>query len=95
MMGTTRWARIPLLPVKQENQNPTWAAQEAVFFKNNPNASFHITNGEKQQQNCCFLFSFFLHYQHLHFSDWSTQLQLQHDEPGDNGSYQLLYSFYM
>ena len=75
MMGVPGWARIPLLPVKQEvcllpvsccfeNQNPTWTAHS---FKNNPTDSFHISNGEKQQQNCCFLFSFFLHYQHLHF----------------------------
>ena len=103
MMGVPGWARIPLLPVKQEvcllpvscffeNQNPTWTAHS---FKNNPTDSFHISNGEKQQQNCCFLFSFFLHYQHLHFSDWSTQLQLHHDEPGDDRSYQLLYSFYI
>ena len=67
MMGVPGWARIPLLPVKQEvcllsvscffeNQNPTWTAHS---FKNNPTDSFHISNGEKQQQNCCFLFSFF------------------------------------
>ena len=83
-----------LLPVSCcfENQNPTWTVHS---FKNNPTDSFHISNGEKQQQNCCFLFSFFLHYQHLHFSDWSTQLQLHHDEPGDDRSYQLLHSFYI
>ena len=67
MMGVPGWARIPLLPVKQEvcllpvscffeNQNPTRTAHS---FKNNPTDSFHISNGEKQQKNCCFLLSFF------------------------------------
>lgn len=50
---------------------------------------------ERNSSKIAALFSLFLHYQHLHFSDWSTQLQLQHDEPGDDRSYQLLYSFYM
>ena len=94
MMGTTRWARIPLLPVKQENQNPTWAAQEAIFLKTIPMPVF-TSLMERNSSKIAALFSLFLHYQHLHFSDWSTQLQLQHDEPGDDRSYQLLYSFYM